>query len=157
MLRDRRTGLLGRGAPPRVDDRQGGLPRGEGVEMLEATFISMSVSIRGMTDHGASSQAASSSDFSEAWNLSRKSMEDSMPDPPTLTLSPPFHIGYKDSPQSRSESTRSLSVTLTFPRSGLHPPVGVTCSAPVSCCLKGMCWCWLPPAVLLCDVTGQWV
>ena len=72
------------------DDGQGGFPQERGVEMLsEATFISMSVSVRGMTDHGASSQGFFK-DFSEARNLSRKSMEHSMPDPPTLTLSPPF-------------------------------------------------------------------
>ena len=99
-----------------MDDRQGGLPQERGVEMLsEATFISMSVSIRGMTDHGASSQGFFK-DFQKHGTFPEKSMEDSMPDPPTLTPSPPFHIGHKDSPQSRSESTSISQCDFDLPQ-----------------------------------------
>lgn len=59
---------------------------------------------------------ASSRTFQKHGTFPEKSMEDSMPDPPTLTLSPPFHIGYKDSPQSRSESTRISQCDFDLPQ-----------------------------------------
>ena len=48
-------------------------------------------------------------------------------------------------------------MTLTFPRPGLHPPVGVTCSVSLRVLLEGHGLVLASPAVLLCDVTGQWV
>ena len=63
----------------RVDDGAGRLPREKGVEALsEATIVLISV--------------VSSKDCSEAWNLSsiEGSMEDNMPPPSPLTLTPPL-------------------------------------------------------------------
>lgn len=126
--------------------------RGRGEILSEATFISMSVSIRGMTDHGASSQGFFK-DFRSMEPFQKKAWRIACQTHPTLTLSPPFHIGYKD-PQSRSESTRISQCDFDLPQVWFASSyLKMRAQFCFMCCLKGMCWCWLPQ--LCCCVTLQ--
>lgn len=68
-----------------------------------------------------------------------------------------FHTGHKDSPQSRSESTGISQCDFDLPQAWFASPVGVTCSVSLRVLLEGHGLVLASPAVLLCDVTGQWV